>query len=438
MLASYEWLNAVELQAVSEGKKLLRINCDETNVMRGMKTQKGLVVSCCHRTGPVIVPDSDPTRGSWTHLAFLCDDTAVQPALPQVIVGNEKMLRLQDVRAVERSLPDNVYLIRQSSSWMNESLFVRVLQWLSDAVKPYMTTHKPVLLLDCAPVHLTLSAWAAARKHGLQLVFIPRKLTWLLQPCDTHLFRRYKAWLNSHVRRAVMRSANSQPTQLQVLEAMIGSVRGVLQATPWARSFDANGYGCGQRLVSHRIRRYYNPEVHTFPIAAKWPTVDGLEAILPCRRSKVMCTAIAQSLQGLSVRVPPQPAAKAPPKPFRVFPVRKPKRVRCNGVVQTRSAPLSAVPERKRLPRGQPLFARAKRRASAADADLVTQVVDSWHTRLRPRRHGRHVASGSKCPDSGARSSTDDYSAQPCPSSRFPLAAPTAGRPRAAPLRKGK
>ena len=87
---SYQWFNAVEMEAASEGKKLLRINCDETNVMRGMKTQKGLVVSCCRRNGPVIVPNSDPTRGSWTHLAFICDDTSIQPSLPQVIVGNEK------------------------------------------------------------------------------------------------------------------------------------------------------------------------------------------------------------------------------------------------------------------------------------------------------------------------------------------------------------
>ena len=320
---------------------------------------------------------------------------------------------------------------------MNEALFIRVLQWLSDGVKPYMTTHKPVLLLDCAPVHLTVQAWVAARKHRIELLFIPRKLTWLLQPCDTHLFRRYKTWLNTQVRRAVMRSAQSQPTQLQVLEAMLASVHGVLQAVAWARSFDANGYGSGQRLLSQRIRRYYDPLVHTYPLEAKWPTLEILESILPRRRSKHICSAIAESLQGLPVRVP-RTAARPAPQPFRVFPVRQPKRTR-RAPVQ-RQPPLlhGTVSARRGLPRGHPLFATARAQTNAAGAAPTTPAVDSWQSRLRPRRHGRHAATGSNFPDSGARASTDRIPSQPCPLSSFPVAVPTKGRRRATPLRKSR
>ena len=87
-----------------------------------------------HGTLPLI-EDKQEERGSWTHLTFICDDSMVQTKLPQVIVGNEQLLRVQDMSCLKSQLPDNVYLVRQKSSWLNEPLFVQVLKWLLEALK---------------------------------------------------------------------------------------------------------------------------------------------------------------------------------------------------------------------------------------------------------------------------------------------------------------
>ena len=40
----WQWFRAVHARARERGRQLLRINCDETNVMKGLKNAKGSVV----------------------------------------------------------------------------------------------------------------------------------------------------------------------------------------------------------------------------------------------------------------------------------------------------------------------------------------------------------------------------------------------------------
>ena len=103
----------------------------------------------------------------------------MQRRLPQVIVGNERLLRIRDLATVEAQVPDNVYIVRQKSSWLNEMLFIRVLRWLACALESERSSTDVVLILDCASVHLTPKVWIAARKVGIELVYVPRKLTWV-------------------------------------------------------------------------------------------------------------------------------------------------------------------------------------------------------------------------------------------------------------------
>ena len=144
--SSWRWFNAVAARAKAKNKTLLRINCDETNVVRGLRREKGLMVHRMKHGTPPLIEDKQEERGSWTHLTFICDDSMVQTKLPQVIVGNEQLLRVQDMSCLESQLPDNVYLVRQKSSWLNEPLFVQVLEWLLSALEHY---RKHITLFCC-------------------------------------------------------------------------------------------------------------------------------------------------------------------------------------------------------------------------------------------------------------------------------------------------
>jgi len=178
----------------------------------------------------------------------------MQPLMPQVIVGNQSVLRVQDMKAVESLLPSNVYLVRQKSSWLDESLFGMALTWLADATAALTASHQVVLVLDCASVHLTPDMWIKSRSLGIELVFIPRELTWLQQPCDTHLFRRYKHWLSTYIKDSMAEAGTKKASLLCVVKGMLATVRGVLQTHKWSRAFSENGFGDQQKLVSHRVR----------------------------------------------------------------------------------------------------------------------------------------------------------------------------------------
>ena len=285
---SWHWFNAAEAKAAALGKKVLRVNCDETNVQRMQQSSRGLIVRRFVRAGPRMTPEEDDARGSWTHLAFICDDASIQPRLPQVIVGNESVLRVQDMKAVERLVPSNVYLVRQKSSWLDKSLFSLALTWLAKATAALNASHQVVLILDCASVHLTPDIWIKSRSLGIDLVFIPRKLTWLLQPCDTHLFRRYKHWLSMYIKDSMAEAGMKKASLLCVVKGMLASVRGVLQTHKWSRAFSENGFGDQQKLVSHRVKKSLSNGSPVTDGLRSWPCTSELLDILPRKKSTVI------------------------------------------------------------------------------------------------------------------------------------------------------
>ena len=355
-----------------------------------------------------LIEDKQEQRGSWTHLTFICDDSMVQTKLPQVIVGNEQLLRVQDMSCLKSQLPDNVYIVRQKSSWLNEPLFVQVLKWLLEALKKYRKTHHLVLLLDVATVHVSQNVWALARAEGLDLVYIPRKLTWLLQPCDTHLFRRYKSWLQWRLRVLATPRNTGQPTLLMTVRAMVESVLCVLQSNKWDRAFDANGWNCGQSIVSPRLTRAMKDAWRTVDVTPQWPGLSDLLAILPRRRSAYIASVMASTWSGTSV-----PSRRAMPKKptrrWRVFPLRKtrPNHVGHWKAAESRSHRVDAMG--KPVPVGFRLYGAA---AKSSNKPLVPKVStsDAWLARLRPRRTQLYGAAqnriGSSDSDGPASSST--------------------------------
>ena len=135
---------------------------------------------------PVLLSNETPTRGSFSHVTFICDDPTVQPLLPQVILGNEHVLRKQDLDAVAATLPRNVYLIRGKSSWLDHPVLCAILKWLGRALLHLQTTRgaPAVGLLLRAPSHLCAPCGTPCR-HSL--VLHPSKddlaASALRQPC---------------------------------------------------------------------------------------------------------------------------------------------------------------------------------------------------------------------------------------------------------------
>ena len=309
---SWAWWNALEQQGIAAGDCVLRVNLDETSVSLGQAGQRGVVLPSTGNTDMALVPKKNPHRGAVTHVAMICDDAAVQPLLPQFIIANEHLVRKADLPTALGFLLPNVYLLRQKSGWVDTSVFCQILQVLKKSLLATGTPRRILLLLDACTVHLHALSLQTARRLGIRLCFIPTKMTWLLQPLDSHVFARYKCYIRQAYTAEQLRSDTGFVTTIQLIRIINDAIRYVLQASSWATAFDHNGYGDVQQQLTSRVLKIVRstPDNH----APALPTLTDLECILPRKRMikrNVLCWDVDAIVQVPVANEPPAVAAAA-------------------------------------------------------------------------------------------------------------------------------
>ena len=99
---------------------------------------------------------------------------------------------------------------------------------------------------------------------------MPARLTWLLQPADTHCFALLKASLRQLFHDTALRAADGKVTVKNILEHLDRAIRKVFQARSWSDAFEGNGWSCGQRQVRQRILD-----------TLEWPAIPEVDNCLP-------------------------------------------------------------------------------------------------------------------------------------------------------------
>ena len=120
---------------------------------------------------------------------------------------------------------------------------------------------------------------------GFSCVFVLGRLTWLLQPLDTHVFALYKRHLQrvTSLQRAESLE-NGQPTILQWLGHIRNTIETVLNGQSWVHAFRRNGFGAEQNMVSTFIRRHLL-EASVVVAPTLLPTVTDVKHISPATGS---------------------------------------------------------------------------------------------------------------------------------------------------------
>ena len=154
---------------------------------------------------------------------------------------------------------------------------VRYLRLLGGCLKDFRRSHRFILFVDALRAHINAAVLRAAACVGLWLCVIPGKLTWALQPCDTHLFASYKRVLNEQVQRRSGMTASGEVSWEIVLGAVWHIVVAVMHSKDWSRSFSSVGITEEQRNISARTRRKLQMEEGT-PIELRrhLPTLSDL------------------------------------------------------------------------------------------------------------------------------------------------------------------
>ena len=282
--AAWQWFNYCTTQA-PEGKVLLKINLDETSICLFQGEGKGNILLSKKRPleGEAVqrIPHSR-RRMCLTHVAFVCDRPELQHLMPQIVVGNESILPARAMTALRATLPANVRLIRQKSSWNNSMLCAIIVRILALALRPHRDRFQPVLLLDTVRLHFAQVVLNACNNCGIWPLLVPAKTAWFLQPLDTHVFRAFKCRLRKAYQRARIQAAAHDLTIEQFMPCLLDTIRLTIDGRDWSFAFGENGFGNSQADVKESIKRALAVE-GPLSIPSSRPTHEQLQAIFPRR-----------------------------------------------------------------------------------------------------------------------------------------------------------
>ena len=267
---------------------LLLMNLDETGVPLFNGDRKGTVLKLTsvprlgeRSTELVQYATTSETRGQATHIAIICDDASVQPHLPQVIVGPSNLLTVTVCRDLQPELADNVYLLRLKSRWTDRVLMESVLKTLARVLAERCPLKVPVLLLDTAPSHMHPSLPRLARRLGMHLVLVPARTTWLLQPCDVFVFRKYKHAFREVWLRAKMNTPDGRLEPRAFWNCLCEHVNNFMTSQAWSAAFEQTGYTNEAADMSRSTRARLQLPQRWTPPAVHEPTPADLEVMLP-------------------------------------------------------------------------------------------------------------------------------------------------------------
>ena len=262
----------------------MRVNMDETSIVLNNDGQKG-VVSKGLAKDVVLIKKKSRKRGSLTLVALVCDDTSVQPLLPQLIIGNEHVLRVLDLKELEPILPQNVVLVRAKSSWITIEILIVIIEMIRSRLNQHNIAKTPLLLMDACPVHLNAQVWKAAKRSRIYICFVPACLTWLLQPLDVRVLSKLKAFVRSQYRKYQLQQQEAYVSVVGMVKIWVEGIRKILQGTAWSAVFDECGYALNTSSVMTQIRNIFSKAASTdFETPLEQPTQEQLLRILPRKR----------------------------------------------------------------------------------------------------------------------------------------------------------
>lgn len=132
-------------------------------------------------------------RGTATHVAAISHLPQIQALLPQFVLLNKRTFR-------EKDIPDNVppglRFIRDISGWNTAQKMVVILENIAKSLISCTKDHQIIILLDVAPCHIDASVISAANRLNLWLIYVPARLTFMLQPLDVSCLQAYKSVLH--------------------------------------------------------------------------------------------------------------------------------------------------------------------------------------------------------------------------------------------------
>lgn len=383
----FRWLYWILATLASDTQPVV-INMDET-MLSNVKMGKHGVVRNWRQTSTHhlehVPRDAGMPRISL--LATICSDSAVQRDLPQI-----RLPRRRAKGAVGRStlaayaaagLPQIAY--HGGSGWNNAATMSCYLRELRRRVNRSAPDRPVVLVMDDCSIHICDEVLALCKKLRIAVAIIPSRMTWVLQPLDTHVFAQLKADIRRTVFSAIAAGTTGKLAAGERIRLHGQSIRRILVERDWSSVVER----AGLKGPGYELRPAVSELLEGADLTARLPTAQELADTLqvPPRRS-------LRLLQLLTATVQPAPVLDVDVGPD----VAEPPVAAAAAAAVLMPAPRLRLGGRNRLPPARP-----------STADAANYIFRPFHRSpiVTRRRSSTHLGSASSAAasGSGARSS---------------------------------
>ena len=249
----YQWQQWIS-EVVLKGEPRVYVNIDETSIQKAMVPRKGYGLFKINlKKGKVrAIISQKGTRSHCTLLACTTDHAALQPHLPQFVVPKDKQTNRREKAALNRMLPPIVW-VQKEAGWVTSKLMPTFITQIRRVCNTHCPDKALILVLDNAPTHRQIDVIKHCSRLGVFPLFIPSKLTWLMQPLDSHSFARFKSRLYVEQLKKRQASTSGSVKDSDWVDSLATVIREVLVNRAWDQSFVDNGIASVRGVMRDRI-----------------------------------------------------------------------------------------------------------------------------------------------------------------------------------------
>ena len=280
----WHWSNFLHA-TIPLGKKVVRINYDETCVQVFNSRLRGNLVNVARKKKKEPASLTRNTHGfnpnlALAHLVCVCDDMEIQRLLPQVILVRESSVSEATAREISEEFGGKVCILRLERAWSTATVIREFFIRLRIALRHFRGTHEFIVYGDAYRAHISQSVWETAGRAGFRYCVIPALMTWVFQPCDTHVLAGYKQNVRILFSQALSNGGQAAFTFKAMIRWACILCRDYLNKKMWKHAFEHCGLVGHQHLVSWAtVHKVGLDDVHNAP--STLPSLLELQSVFP-------------------------------------------------------------------------------------------------------------------------------------------------------------
>ena len=192
-------------------------------------------------------------RSMFTLIVRVCDDEGLQKKLPQFLILSSAIARSSEIDHMRTMLPPNVFLWTRERAWTTTEVMVCVAKTLHACLRDDLEGRQVIFSSDVYRAHIATEVWRAMARLNFFYFLIPAKMTWAMQPCDTHVFALFKRHLAEAAQTVAVSAEDGHVPLTALVKVVCDIIVKVIRGRSWAKAFSDIGLVGHQTAVSQSV-----------------------------------------------------------------------------------------------------------------------------------------------------------------------------------------